>query len=144
MKPIIFFLLLTMPFFSFSQQTNDSMAIAQLLKDDYRTLETWDIGKHVANCTENYILIENGEILSLADEIKYFKKNKSRIITRKDTFNFKCIRVKGNTSYSAYYLKSDITENGNVKTYNWAESAIFRKIKGKWKIELIHSTEIKH
>ncbi len=50
------------------------MAIVQLVKEDYRTLQNWNIGKHKANCTENYILIENGEILNLADEIQYFEK----------------------------------------------------------------------
>jgi len=103
---------------------------------------THDINKHRGYCTDNYLLIENGEIWNMEMEAEGYKKDAHRIIDRKDYFNFKFIRIFENTAYAVYNLNSDIIENGNLTIKNWNESVIFRKIAGKWKIELIHSTPI--
>jgi hypothetical protein len=136
----IFFLLLSTH--AFSQEKNDSAAIVKLLVNDYKTLGNWDITSHSENCTENYLLIENDEIWDMKKERDYFIKNKSRVIDRKDYFDIKSVRVYGNYAYAVYNLRSDIAENGNLKVKTWLESTIFRKIKGKWKIELIHSAPV--
>lgn len=139
MKSIIFiFLLISTKVFS--QDERDSISIVKLLFDDYATLGNWDAKLHMEHCTENYVLIENGEIWGLKKEIEYFLKNAGRIIDRKNYFDIKYIRVYGNYAYSVYYLRSDIFENGNLRIKKWVESTIFRKIKSKWKIELINST----
>ena len=64
------------------------------------------------------------------------------MLGRKDYFDFNFVRIFGNTAYTVYNLKSDITEDGKLITKHWNESVIFRKVKGKWKIALIHSTPI--
>src|SRR4030095_4415098 len=137
---LIFFLLVSIKIFS--QEKNDSTEIIQLLKDDYKTMDNMDIKKHIGNCTDDYLLIENGEIWSMAKEADYYKQNAQRVIDRKDHFDFKYINLLGNTAYAVYNLRSDITENGKLTQKNWNESVIFRKIDGKWKIALIHSTKI--
>jgi ketosteroid isomerase-like protein len=75
-------------------------------------------------------------------EADNYKKNVNRVLDRKDYFDFNFIRILGNTAYTVYNLKSDITENGKLTTKQWNESVIFRKVQGKWKIALIHSTPI--
>ena len=136
----IFFLFLTTN--AFSQKTNDSSAIVRLLVDDYKTMGNWDIKSHIENCTDNYLLVENGEIWDIKKESEYYIKNATRVIDRKDYFDIKYVRVYGTYAYAVYNLRSDIVENGNLKVKTWLESAIFRKIKGKWKIELINSTPV--
>jgi hypothetical protein len=126
-----------------AQEKKDSLEIIQLLKEDYHTLQTHDINKHRGYCTDNYLLIEDGQIMNMDDEVDYFEKNVERVIDRKDYFDFKYIKVFENIAYSVYSLKSDFTDNGDLTQKNWSESAIFRKIEGEWKIELIHSTPIK-
>ena len=101
-----------------------------------------DIQKHIGNCTDNYLLIENGEFWDMKKEAENYRANVHRVMVRKDNFDFKYVRVYGNIAYAIYNLKSVIIENGNVKNKNWNESVIFRKIDSKWKIELIHSTPI--
>ena len=130
------------PVFLFSQDKSDSISIVKLLKDDYSTMGNWNITKHMQNCTENYLLIEEGEIWNMEKERKYYIENASRTIDRKDYFDIKYVRVYGNTAYAVYNLRSDITENSMLKVKTWNESAIFRKLKGAWKIELIHSTPV--
>ena len=39
-----------------SQEKKDSLEIVQLLKEDYSTLQTYDIGNHKERCTDNYLL----------------------------------------------------------------------------------------
>ena len=94
------------------------------------------------NCTEDYLLIEDGEIWNMEKEAEYYKQHTQRVIERNDNFDFKYLKISGNTAYAVYNLKSDITENGKLTQKNWNESAIFRKIDGNWKIALIHSTKI--
>jgi hypothetical protein len=126
-----------------AQEKKDSLEIIQLLKEDYHTLQTHDINKHRGYCTDNYLLIEDGQIMNMDDEVDYFEKNVERVFDRKDYFDFKYIKVFENIAYAVYSLKSDFTDNGDLTQKNWSESAIFRKIEGEWKIELIHSTPIK-
>ena len=137
---LIFFLVISMKIFS--QGKNDSIEIIQLLKDDYKTMVSNDIKKHMGYCTDDYLLIENGEIWNMAKEVEYYKQNAQRVIERRDNFDFKYIKISENTAYAVYNLKSDISENGKLTQKNWNESVIFRKIDGKWKIALIHSTKI--
>ena len=125
-----------------AQEKKDSLEIVQLLKEDYHTLQTYYIKKHRELCTDNYFLIEDGEIMNMDDEAAFYKKNADRVFDRKDDFDFKYINIFENVAYSVYKLKSDFDENGNLTQMNWSESAIFRKIDGVWKIELIHSTPI--
>jgi ketosteroid isomerase-like protein len=137
---LIFFLFLTTN--AFSQEKNDSAAIVRLLVNDYKTMGNWDIKSHIANCTGNYLLVENGEVWDIKKESEYYIKNANRVIDRKDLFDIKYVRVYGDNAYAVYHLRSDITENGELKVKTWIESTIFRKIKGKWKIELINSTPV--
>jgi Domain of unknown function (DUF4440) len=126
----------------FAQEKKDSLEIVQLLKEDYKTMETHDIKKHMGYCTPDYLLIENGDIWNMEMEADGYKKDAHRVIKRTDDFDFKYIRIFENTAYAVYNLKSDIIENGKVTSKNWNESVIFRKLDGKWKIELIHSTPV--
>ncbi len=137
---LIFFLFLTTNVFS--QENNDSSAIIKLLINDYKTMGNWDIKSHIENCTENYLLVENGEVWDIKKETEYYIKNANRVIDRKDFFDIKYDRIYGDLAYAVYNLRSDITENGDLKVKTWLESTIFRKIKDKWKIELINSTPV--
>jgi hypothetical protein len=139
---ILFFIFSLISTNSFCQEKNDSIAIVQLLIKDYKTLGNWDVKSHVENCTDNYLLIENGEIWDLKKEVEYFTQNANRVIDRKNYFDIKYIRIYGNYAYAVYTLRSDILENGSLTSKNWIESSIFRKIKNNWKVELINSTPI--
>jgi hypothetical protein len=126
-----------------AQEKKDSLEIVQLLKEDYRTMQTHDIEKHRDLCTDNYLLSENGEILRMEDEAAFYKEEADKVFERKNYFDFKYIGIFENTAYAVYRLKSDFLENGYSDQNNWTESVIFKKIEGVWKIELIHSTPIK-
>ena len=123
-----------------AQGKSDSATIVQLLKDDYKTMQSWDTQKHIANCTKDYLLIENGEIWNLQKEVETYKANASRVLKRTDSFNILSVKIFGNMAYDVHHLKSVITENNNSITKVWNESVVFRKEEGRWKIALIHSS----
>ena len=77
------------------------------------------------------------------EESKWYKDVTNKASDRKDNFDFKHIRIEGNTAYAVYNLKSYITKKGKLTQKNWNESAVFRKLNGEWKIALIHSTPVK-
>lgn len=124
----------------YSQQKNDSTEIIHVLKEDYKTMVTYDIDKHKSYCTGDYLLIENGEIWNMEMEAADYQKKAKRVLSRNDFFDFKYFKIMDNTAYAVYGLKSEITENGKLITRHWNESTIFRKEDGAWKIALIHST----
>jgi hypothetical protein len=125
-----------------AQTARDSIALTNLLKDDYVTMQTIDFERHRSNCSPNYLLIENGAMLTLDQEKDWYDKRKGKKIDRTDNFIFRYLKIDGNTAYTVYNLKSVITEDGQTKNKNWNESVIFKKINGHWKIELIHSTPV--
>ena len=142
MKSILLLLFLAILINTQAQYKNDSIAIVQLLKKDYATMSNHDIKTHVAYCTTDYLLIENGEVWDLQKETEWYKSNAHRRITRTDSFTIRTIKVFNNLAYAVYHLRSDITENNILKIKVWNESVVFRKEQGSWKIALIHSTPV--
>lgn len=142
MKYFICALFVFISLISFSQKS-DSTVIIQLLKNDYKTMLSMDLNKHVSNCTEDYLLIEAGDIWNMEKESKWYKDDANKVSDRKDNFDFKHIRIEGNIAYAVYNLKSDIIKEGKFAQKNWNESVVFRKVNGEWKIALIHSTPVK-
>lgn len=122
---------------------HDSTEIIRLLKNDYSTMSDLDLKKHKSNCTEDYRLIEAGDIWDMEREAQWYNDPSSKVDARKDQFEIKYIRIDGNMAYAVYNLKSDIVKEGKHIQKNWNESAIFRRVNGEWKIALIHSTPVK-
>jgi ketosteroid isomerase-like protein len=142
MKYLICLFYLSFSAIAFSQK-NDTTIIIQLLKSDYGTMLNMDLKKHISNCTEDYLLLEAGDTWNMEQESKWYRDDVNKVTDRKDSFDFKHIRIDGNFAYAVYTLRSDITKEGKLTQKNWNESTIFRRVNGEWKIALIHSTQIK-
>jgi len=142
MKYVLSGVIFSISLTAFPQSNNDSVAIIQLLKDDYHTMMTHDLEKHKSNCIKDYLLVEKGDVWDMEKESEWYKNDASKVYNRKDYFTFRLVNISGNTAYAIYHLQSDFTENGNSTTKYWNESAVFKKINDQWKIALIHSTPI--
>lgn len=126
---------------AFSQNENDSLLITRLIIDDYETLSNVDVNGHISNVTDDYILIEDGNIWDLEDEIKYlFNPTK---VKRTNEFKFLNIDIGNETAVVIYKLKSTFDDKRKTSEKNWSESIVCKKINGVWKISLIHSTPIR-
>jgi hypothetical protein len=141
MNRLIIALTLFLSVNAFPQNENDSLKITQLIIDDYETLSNVDVNGHISNVTNDYILIEDGNIWDLEDEIKYLFNPTQ--VKRTNEFEFLKIDIINETAAVIYKLKSTFDDNGKISEKNWAESIICKKINGVWKISLIHSTPIR-
>jgi ketosteroid isomerase-like protein len=142
MKKILMLSAFVCPWMVVAQYTVDSTAIIQLLIRDYATLENFDFPAHAANVTEDYYLIEDGDLWDIEREKEYYLSNAHRKLERKNYFDIHSVRVIGDMAYAIYTLQSEITENGAMKGRRWMESAIFRRSNSGWKLEVLHSTRI--
>ena len=143
MKLILLLLLCTTSINSYSQAKKDSTAIVQLLRDDYTTMnKKTDFSKHKSHCAPDYLLIEEGEIVTLEQEADMYKQMAKRNLNRNDDFEFKKVKISGDFAYAVWYLKTYYKSDSTSFTKEWNESAVFKKINGEWKISLIHSTPI--
>ncbi|PWT99341.1 MAG: hypothetical protein C5B52_10810 [Bacteroidetes bacterium] len=134
----IFILAVRSPIFS---QQNDSAAIAKLLITDYATMGNMDIPAHVKNVSNDYLLIEKGQVWPIETELdSIYRKFANRKEERTDFFEIRTIKSDGNMAYGLWHLRSTFKEGEKIKELKWNESGVFRKENGEWKIALIHSS----
>ena len=92
--------------------------------------------------TDDYLLLENGELLDLEGDMALLGALPPDHI-RTDKFDFRHIRVDGDEAYAVYYLESSMNDSKRgQRDRRWLESAIFRREGGKWRAAVLHSTRI--
>jgi ketosteroid isomerase-like protein len=88
------------------------------------------------------LLLENGELLDIEGDIALMPSPESGY-KRTDAFDFRSVKVHGDTAYAVYFLKSEITDKKNGNRHRqWLESAILRRGGNGWRMALLHSTRI--
>lgn len=122
---------------------DDDTAVKQTIKDVYSIFSvSLDKQKYRALLTDDYLLLENGELLDIEGDIALMPAPESGY-KRTDSFDFRSVKVHGDTAYAVYFLKSEITDNKNgPRNREWLESAILRRAKRGWRVALLHSTRI--
>jgi hypothetical protein len=92
--------------------------------------------------TDDYLLLENGELLGIAGDLALLEKLPPDH-TRTDRFDFRYINVDGDDAYAVYFLESDMNDSKQgPRSRRWLESAIFRSVDGRWRAALLHSARI--
>lgn len=91
--------------------------------------------------TDDYVLLENGELLGIEGDIAMMK-NRAPGFQRQDRFDFKSVTLHGDIAYTVYFLESDIDDDKMKRQRRWLESAILRRVDGRWRAALLHSTKI--
>lgn len=92
--------------------------------------------------TDDYLLLENGELLDLAGDMAMLASLPPDH-ERTDRFDFRYIRVDGDDAYAVYFLESDMNDSKDgPRSRRWLESAIFRREGGQWRAAVLHSTRI--
>ena len=122
---------------------DDEEAVKQAIKNDYYLyFVKMDENAYRSILTEDYLLLENGELFDAEGDIALMPKPDSGY-ERTDTFDFRYVKIEGDFAYAVYFLKADITEKVNGTIHKeWLESTILRRSGDSWKIALLHSTRI--
>ena len=119
-------------------------AIMRRLIEWYRAFGNPDVDRdyYRSFMTDDYLLLENGELLDIAGDMALMDKMPADY-KRTDRFDFRHIHVDGDDAYAVYFLESDIVDSKEgARHRRWLESAIFRRLDGQWRAALLHSTRI--
>ena len=119
----------------------DAEAVKQAIATNYELYRGTDFEKYCATLAPDYVLLEHGELQSVADDEKNMKA-RSANFTRTDAFDFKSVTIEGTLSYAVYFLTSEITDEKRQVKLRWLESAILRRCGDRWLMALLHSTRI--
>lgn len=114
-------------------------AVQAAIRDYYEAWENRDEARYRALVTEDYMLLEHGERMTLDDDVKMMPKSGSK---RSDAFDFRAVRILGEVAYAHWFLESQITDEKGVRHRRWLESGVLRLSAGTWKVALLHSTRI--
>ena len=125
------------------QQTNqkdDPEQLKSVLMDYFNGIKTKDFQVMKNVTTSDFLLYEDGKIFnndSLINMLSSFPNYKAKY--QFDNFRINAGNNIGDMSYTNH---GEITINDTIHlTFNWLESAHFKKVGNKWKLDFLHSTE---
>ena len=139
-KIALIFLLFTQ--FSFAQ-TPEKVEVQQVITRFFDALSVANIPQMKAEVLDGFILLENGEIWTIDTLANKISKPKPEGYLRQNSFDFITTKIEKNRAWVYYKNKAEITSKTRNATIKWLESAILRKEKGRWQMELMHSTPMK-
>lgn len=148
LSPLLFLLtfLWTVPSFSQTQTKSDEEQIQELVQAMFDDLfSNFDSEKITAYLTDDFILLEDGEIWDMEIIRNYLnsQKGKENLPIRVNRFEFIEIKIFGNRAWAAYKNWATITRDGNViREPHWLESITAIKTDSGWKMEMMHSTPV--
>ena len=122
---------------------DDEEAVKQAVKNYYYLyFVKMDKNAYRSILTEDYQILESGELFDAEDDIALMPKPDSGY-ERTDTFDFRYVKIERDFAYAVYFLKADITDKVNGTIHKeWLESIILKRSGDDWKIALLHSTRI--
>ena len=139
-KIALFFLLSTQ--FSFAQ-TTEKAEVQQVITRFFDALSVTNIPQMKAEVSDDFILLENGEIWTIDTLANKISRPKPEGYLRQNSFDFLSTKIDKNRAYVYYKNKAEISSKTRNATIKWLESAILRKEKGRWRMEFMHSTPMK-
>jgi len=139
-KIALFFLLSTQ--FSFAQ-TTEKAEVQQVITRFFDALSVANIPLMKAEVSDDFILLENGEIWTIDTLANKISRPKPEGYLRQNSFDFLSTKTDKNRAYVYYKNKAEISSKTRNATIKWLESAILRKEKGRWRMEFMHSTPMK-
>lgn len=139
-KIALIFLLFTQ--FSFAQ-TPEKGEVQQVITRFFDALSVANIPQMKSEVSEGFILLENGEIWTIDTLANKISRPKPEGYLRRNSFDFLETKIEKNRAWVYYKNKAEITSKTRNVTIKWLESAILRKEKGRWQMDLMHSTPMK-
>ena len=122
---------------------DDAESVKKFIEDWYFTYYVkLDKGKYRGTLTDDYLLLENGEILDAAGDIALIPSPDDEY-KRTDVFDFRSVKIDRDIAYAIYFLKSDINDKKKGPRHvEFLESAILRRSGNSWRVALLHSTRL--
>jgi hypothetical protein len=123
-----------------AQQKNDIQAPVIRLFDGMSAMDNEAIK---AELSTDFTLLENGKVWNTDSLTAAINRGKGMDLKRVNKFEFLKTEEAGNTAWLSYYNTAELEFKGRKIIVRWLESAVLVKEQKKWKIKLLHSTELK-
>ena len=117
--------------------------IRRAVEGVYAAYRSKDKASYRALLTEDYLLLENGELLDVDGDLAYMAGPGS-VYQRTDAFDFRSVKVQGETAWAVYFLTSDIADEKGSRHRKYLESMVLRRNGSGWRTALLHSTLVKN
>jgi hypothetical protein len=121
------------------QKKDDPEVLRQILTDYFDGIKTQDLEKLNSLTTSDFVLFEDGKIwtndslVTIKDKFKSFKGEW--------TFENMKVNIDESSGDIVYFDHGKFVFNDTIRMeFDWLESATFRKVDGKWKMNFLHST----
>jgi hypothetical protein len=140
MKTLRLLTLILAPGLISCQQRKDNPEILKgILTDYFDGIKTQDINKLNSLTTVDFVLFEDGKIWT-NDSLVTIKDNYKSFDGYWKFDNMK-VNVDATSGDIVYFNHGELVFNDTIKLkFDWLESATFRKVDGKWKLNFLHST----
>ena len=91
----------------------------------------------------DFQLLEDGEVWNLDTLVNKIMPRKNSKVQRINKFEFIKVEQNGSMAWVSYNNQADFRLGEKQQTLKWLESAVLIKDKGRWKIQMLHSTKLK-
>ena len=143
MKKILFLLLCSFYALGINAQekTKEETAVEQTIVQFFEALSALDFDK-MRYYTKDIEFVEHGEVWNLDVFIDRIIPMVGKGLKRVNTFAFTKTVLRDNTAWVIYYNTAEFEMKGEKDQAKWLESAVLIKDEGRWKLSLLHSTEL--
>ncbi|AMQ56779.1 DUF4440 domain-containing protein [Algoriphagus sanaruensis] len=127
-------------------QSSDQLQIEQLIQNSFDEIfSNYEVDKLIDFYTEDFLLLEQGEVWDMAIIRDYLTKAKNNLNppTRTNRFEFIKTDVEGDRAWVAYHNYATISRDGQVlREIYWLESATAIRTTNGWRLDMLHSTRV--
>ena len=121
------------------EPSNDPEIVKGILREYFDGIKKRDVNKMNAVTTTDFVLFEDGRVWN--NDSLIFHLNQFASFDGTWTFDQMKINMDESSADVVYLDHGDLIFNDTEKvSYDWIESATFRKINGEWKMNFLHST----
>ncbi|UJH92795.1 nuclear transport factor 2 family protein [Antarcticibacterium sp. 1MA-6-2] len=144
---LFFLMLLSVPVVAQNSVEDEEQQIKDLITNYFNDIFSKNEQDKLSDYqTEDYLLLENGEVWDTEIIKGYMEKAaaRERSPERINTFKFIEVKVSGDLAWAAYHNNAVFKRDGEkLGEMNWLESATAIRTKDGWKLQMLHSTIVK-
>src|SRR5690348_18346944 len=115
-------------------------AAKQTIADYYAAWAAHDIARYRSLCAPDYLILDNGEMSDLDQDIVYLRVHPEAWRGRTDHFDFRKVIVRSDEAYVVYFLNSEIRNGQAVEHRRYLERADLRQDDSCWQVFRLHSS----
>ena len=118
----------------------DKAAIEAAIVKFFDGLTEVDNNKLKATTTDDFLLLEHGEVWNMDTLVHKLTQSKNPNRIRVNSFDFFKTEQKDDVAWVSYFNTADFTMGDRKQSVRWLESAVLVRQGKEWKIKQLHST----